>query len=205
MSLYRGGGSSRWSAARPRSPIFGLTCLKERRYVAGVLRRRLLRSFPGAHGCQNPNLELNASRKENGKMVTKVSKKPPLLSRQKRHSGRLGWLGDASRATCEPPSWGSDAERAGGHRVPPRSGAEGRVRAAGGRGRVAARWDSVSVRKWADGGSSNTDGWSPNPRMLVCPNMGHLWAVSNGNYYVTRKAAEWQLLEHLCTPSSPMQ
>lgn len=83
MSL-RQEGSSRWRGVRPSSPIFRFTWIKERRYVAGVLRR-LLRSFPGAHGCQNPNLELS----ETKKIITKMCQKP-LLTRQKRHSGRLG-------------------------------------------------------------------------------------------------------------------
>lgn len=87
------------------------------------------------------------------KWPQRCQKKIPLLSRQKRHSGRLGWLGDTRRATCEPPSWGSDAERAGGHRVPPRSGAEGRVSACGGRegpGRcsVRLRQRSEMSRRW---------------------------------------------------------
>lgn len=55
-----GSGSDR-SSTRPLALNFGLTVLEERRYVAGVLRR-LLCSFPGAHGCRKQNLELSMSR-----------------------------------------------------------------------------------------------------------------------------------------------
>ncbi|KAI3358395.1 hypothetical protein L3Q82_014819 [Scortum barcoo] len=86
----------------------GLTGLEERRYVAGVLRR-LLRSFPGAHGCRNPHLELSLSRvgppkkkaTKRRRKITSVPTKAPL----KTH-GRLRGLAHASNAICRPPSWG---------------------------------------------------------------------------------------------------
>lgn len=185
MSL-RQEGSSRWSAVRPSSSIFRLTWLKERRYVAGVLGR-LLRSFPGAHGCQNPNLELSETKKK----ITKMSQKT-LLTRQKRHSGRLGWLVDASRAICEPPSWGNEAGEPGAPGSSSewsRGESEHGGREGPGRCAVRLRQRSEMSRRWVIKHRRR----SPNPRMLVCPNMGHLRAVRNGNYYVTGKAGEWQL------------
>lgn len=51
----------RGSRTDPMHSFFSLTGLEERLYVTGVLRR-LLRSFPGAHGCHDPNLALSVSR-----------------------------------------------------------------------------------------------------------------------------------------------
>lgn len=122
----------------------------------------------------------------------------PLLTRQKRHSGRLGWLVDASRAICEPPSWGNEAGEPGAPGSSSewsRGESERGGREGPGRCSVRLRQRSEMSRRWVIKHRRR----SPNPRMLVGPNMGHLWAMRNGNYYVTGKAGEWQLSEHLCT------
>lgn len=100
------GSSSQRSSVRPIPLIFGLTGLEERRYVASVLRR-LLRSFPGAHDCHNPELGISQvdppkNRQKGGTKITSVPAKASL----KTH-GRLRWLVDASSAICRPPSWGN--------------------------------------------------------------------------------------------------
>ncbi|KAA8586162.1 hypothetical protein FQN60_007731 [Etheostoma spectabile] len=76
----------------------------KRRYVASVLRR-LLRSFPGAHGCHNPNLELSISQVY-----------PPKKNRQKMEQNHFcpekSAIKDTRTVTvtcrrCGPPSWGN--------------------------------------------------------------------------------------------------
>lgn len=133
---------------------------------------------------------LSSAKRE--KKITKMCQKP-LLTRQKRHSGRLGWLVDASRAICEPPSWGNEAGEPGAPGSSSewsRGESERGGREGPGRCSVRLRQRSEMSRRWVIKHRRR----SPNPRMLVCPNMGHLWAVRNGNYYVTGKAGEGQLL-----------
>lgn len=93
----------------PLSLVSGLTRLEERRYVAGVLRR-LLGSFPGAHGCHSPNLELSVSRAGPPEKSTK--RRPeitavPAEASSETH-GRLRRLAGASGAICRPPSCGNE-------------------------------------------------------------------------------------------------
>lgn len=92
-------------------PVFWgvLTGLEERRYVAGVLRR-LLRSFPGAHGCHNPpergaQYPLSRSPQKPRKRWHQITSVPTKASLETH--GRLRRLEDVSGAICRPPSWGN--------------------------------------------------------------------------------------------------
>lgn len=120
--------------------FFSLTGFEERLYVTGVLRR-LLRSFPGAHGCHDPNLALSVYRADcpppKKKSTRKVAQKS-LLTRQKRHCGHADSYGDshtASSAICGSPSLGGwvlvnvigQRSAGGGTGFLLGSGAEGRV------------------------------------------------------------------------------
>ncbi|TKS88916.1 hypothetical protein D9C73_022653 [Collichthys lucidus] len=92
LGMEEGGGGRKRSLWQD-TQTWGLTGLEERRYVAGVLRR-LLRSFPGAHGCHNPpNVELSIHRVDPPKNREKDGTRS-LLSRLKRHWRHTDGYGD---------------------------------------------------------------------------------------------------------------